>query len=147
MNGCFTSGYSHSSGPVNGNQRSATTQCRIPNTRVTIHGQPPAFATNELFLRFDAAPENALGVTLRSPKGENRLENFRLDAAKIRDQWFTLEIIASDSEIIYRINGEIVGRGRDVRFEPGHLSLDVNGVGALLSVRKIEIKELPPTPP
>jgi uncharacterized protein (TIGR03067 family) len=116
-------------------------------TRVAVHAQPPSYTTNEMFLRFDdRAPANSMGITARRRDGEKTLERFYVDTAKLRDQWFTLEIVARDPEITYYINGKEVAHVDDVRFQPGHLSLDA-GLDAVLSVRKIEIMELPPTPP
>jgi hypothetical protein len=115
-------------------------------THVMVHGKPPSYTPNEMFLRFDGrAPADSMGVTVRRRDAEKALARFEVDTAKLRDQWFTLEIIARDPEITYCINGKEVAHVDDVRFQPGHLGLDVVFRDTVLSVRKLEIKELPPT--
>jgi serine/threonine protein kinase len=110
--------------------------------RVAVHARPPSYTTNEMYLSLRDAPEQALGLTVRK-----QLRRFRVDTGKLRDQWFTLEIIARDPEITYKINGDTVAQVRDALFEPGHLTLDVGpNLDTVLSVKQIEIKELPPTP-
>ena len=117
------------------------------STRVNVHGQAsnPGFTTNEMFLSVDRGPDSAFGVTVRKlgDKSPFPFKYFRFDSAKLRDKWFILEIIARDGEITYRINGATVAKVDGARFQPGHLSFDVADLGAILSVRKIEIRELP----
>jgi uncharacterized protein (TIGR03067 family) len=117
-------------------------------TGVAIQAAPPSYTTNEMFLRFDdRPPAQSMGVTVRRRGGDKAIRYFDVDTAKLRDQWFTVEIIARDPEITYLLNGKEVALVNDVRFESGHLSLDVALPGSVLSVRKIEIKELPPIRP
>jgi serine/threonine protein kinase/formylglycine-generating enzyme required for sulfatase activity len=118
----------------------------IGSTRVIVHGQPPRFTADELYLKLDTGAKN-LATTIRGPTGVERLEYFALDVDEVRDQWITLDIIAREPEITWLINGKAVAHVDDAKFQAGHLAVDVHGPGAVLSVRKIEIKELPSTPP
>ena len=113
------------------------------STRVNVHGQLPGRTVNEMFLSFDNQPDSAFGVSVRKQDGKIPFKYFRFDSAKLRDKWFTLEIIARGGGITYRINGTTVAHVDGARFQPGHLSFDVADLGAILSVRKIEIRELP----
>jgi serine/threonine protein kinase len=65
------------------------------------------------------------------------------------DEWFTLEIIADGNRIISKVNGTQTADCRDPRsrYDRGHFALQVYSAQTIVQFRKIEIKELPATPP
>jgi serine/threonine protein kinase/Leucine-rich repeat (LRR) protein len=65
------------------------------------------------------------------------------------DEWFTYEVIAEDNHFITKINGVEAANCYDAqdRHATGHIAMQVWHVNTLVQFRKIEIKELPSTPP
>ena len=63
------------------------------------------------------------------------------------DEWFTIEIIATDNHFVAKINGLEVANCNDLlsKHTTGHLALQVWHANTLVQFRKIEIKELPPS--
>ena len=66
-----------------------------------------------------------------------------------RNEWFRLEILAQGNLLEIRVNGQTTAKHVDNvhRLVRGHLALQVYTPGTVLQCRKIEIKELPPSPP
>jgi serine/threonine protein kinase/regulation of enolase protein 1 (concanavalin A-like superfamily) len=65
------------------------------------------------------------------------------------DEWFTLEIIAQGNHIITKVNGRETVSCSDTqgKYAAGHLALAVAFPQTVVQFRKIEIRELPPSPP
>jgi WD40 repeat protein len=65
------------------------------------------------------------------------------------DAWFTGEVIATSNRIVVRVNGETTANFADPKrsYAKGHLALQVWQPETVVRFRKIEIRELPPTPP
>jgi hypothetical protein len=63
------------------------------------------------------------------------------------DEWFTQEVIADGNHIIIKVNGKTTVDFVDEKnsFTKGHLAIQQHNDGSVISVRKMEIKELPPT--
>ena len=63
------------------------------------------------------------------------------------NEWFTQEVIADGDHIIIKVNGETVVDTHDSKYKKGHLGIQQHNEGSVVHVRKVEIKELPPTEP
>ena len=65
------------------------------------------------------------------------------------DEWFTYEVIAEGNHFLTKINGSEAANCSDLedRHQAGHLALQVWHANTLVQFRKIEIKELPASPP
>jgi serine/threonine protein kinase len=65
------------------------------------------------------------------------------------DEWFNLELIATDNHFITKINGQEAANCIDpfYKHSTGHFALQVWNPNTLVQFRKIEIKELPPSSP
>jgi hypothetical protein len=61
------------------------------------------------------------------------------------DTWFTQEVIADGDHIIIKVDGKTVVDTHDSRYKKGHFALQQHDPGSVVKVRKIEVKELPPT--
>jgi hypothetical protein len=61
------------------------------------------------------------------------------------DEWFTQEVIADGDHIIIKVNDEVVVDTHDKKYAKGHLALQQHNEGSVVTVRKAEIKELPPS--
>jgi hypothetical protein len=61
------------------------------------------------------------------------------------DEWFTQEVIADGGHIIIKVNGKTTVDFVDEKnsFTKGHLAIQQHNDGSVISVRKMEIKELP----
>ena len=127
----------------------ARVEMKVKNGRggLMFSGQAPLFKTNLAFVnidpRFNAAGWQIDANGALSTGGGPRVATLQPDT------WFTLDVIAHRSEATYFINGEKIGHFDNILVQPGHLALDVIYGDAVLSVRKVEIKELPAdrTPP
>jgi hypothetical protein len=62
------------------------------------------------------------------------------------DEWFTLEVIAQGNRLIIKVNGTTTTDYRDAKstYTKGHIALQAAYGNTVLTVRKVEIKELPP---
>lgn len=71
---------------------------------------------------------------------------FPTQALTRRDQWFTLEVIASGNRLQTFVDGKKAVDFVDIHneFKKGFIGLNVRGKDGELYVKKIEIKELPP---
>jgi formylglycine-generating enzyme required for sulfatase activity len=65
------------------------------------------------------------------------------------DEWFTLEVIADRNRLVTRINGQQVADCEDSRntYPTGHIALQVFSPQTVVRFRKVEVKELPASPP
>jgi hypothetical protein len=108
-----------------------------------FHGKGPDYTTNEAYLNFMEGEGKTLGLIVRSKDGVRTTFTSPVAADKYRDKWIMLEVIAQGTVITYRIDGEFIAQIRDAKFEPGRLALEVAMPGALLEVKKVEVKELP----
>jgi len=65
------------------------------------------------------------------------------------DTWFLLEIVMRGNHIVTKVNGTTVEDFRDAGGGPakGHFALQANYAHTKVHFRKIEVKELPPSPP
>jgi serine/threonine protein kinase/formylglycine-generating enzyme required for sulfatase activity len=63
------------------------------------------------------------------------------------ETWFTYEIIATGPTLQLKVNSEETARLVDTDHRAGHVVLEVFGDGDVVQFRKIEISELPETPP
>ena len=61
------------------------------------------------------------------------------------DEWFTQEVIAEGDHIIIKVNDEVVVDTHDKTYAKGHMAIQQHNEGSVVTVRKAEIKELPPT--
>jgi hypothetical protein len=61
------------------------------------------------------------------------------------DEWFTQEVIADGDHIIIKVNDEVVVDTHDKKYAIGHLAIQQHNEGSVVTVRKAEIKELPPS--
>jgi hypothetical protein len=64
------------------------------------------------------------------------------------DTWFTQEVIAIGNHIVIKVNGKTTVDFVDQnhRYRRGHLALQAWALNTVVYFRKIEVKELPPTP-
>jgi hypothetical protein len=64
----------------------------------------------------------------------------------LHDQWVMFEVIAEESHLTVKLNGEITAEFTDAarRYTSGHIVLQKHGGATVAQFRKIEIKELPP---
>jgi hypothetical protein len=62
------------------------------------------------------------------------------------DEWFTLEIISQGGHRLVKVNGTITADVDDEHFRRGHIALQNWGSDTVVQFRKIEIKELSPSP-
>jgi hypothetical protein len=61
------------------------------------------------------------------------------------DEWFTQEVIAEGDHIIIKVNDKVVVDTHDKKYAKGHLAIQQHNEGSVVTVRKAEIKELPPS--
>jgi hypothetical protein len=61
------------------------------------------------------------------------------------DEWFTQEVIADGDHIIIKVNDEVVVDTHDKKYAKGHLAFQQHNEGSVVTVRKAEVKELPPS--
>jgi uncharacterized protein (TIGR03067 family) len=66
----------------------------------------------------------------------------------VPDTWFTQEVIAIGNHIVIKVNGNTTADFVDQnhRYRRGHLALQAWALNTVVYFRKVEIKELPPTP-
>jgi serine/threonine protein kinase len=71
------------------------------------------------------------------------------DSLTADDEWFTLELIARGNHITTKVNGTRTADCEDslAKYAAGHLALQVFNSRTVVQFRKIEIKELPASPP
>jgi serine/threonine protein kinase/formylglycine-generating enzyme required for sulfatase activity/Leucine-rich repeat (LRR) protein len=69
------------------------------------------------------------------------------ESSAMDDSWFVFEIIAQGQRVITRVNGKTVVDIVDAGPTRGHLALQVFENNVVVQFRKIEIKELPASPP
>jgi hypothetical protein len=69
------------------------------------------------------------------------------EAAHKPDEWFTQEVIADGNHIIIKVNGKTTVDFVDENntYTKGHFAIQQHDPGSTVQVRKIEVKELPPT--
>jgi hypothetical protein len=70
------------------------------------------------------------------------------DAPHKPDEWFTLEVIAVGDHLVIKVNGKTTVDWSDPGrlYTRGHFALQGHDPGTVVKFRKIEIKELPPSP-
>ena len=63
------------------------------------------------------------------------------------DEWFTQEVIAQGNHIVIKVNGRTTVDfvDREKSFTKGHFAIQQHDPGGRIEVRKIEVKELPPS--
>ena len=63
-------------------------------------------------------------------------------------EWFTQDVIAIGPKITISVNGKktIEFTDPEYRFKKGHFALQGHDPGTMVKFRKVEVKELPPTP-
>ena len=63
------------------------------------------------------------------------------------DEWFTQEVIAQGNHIVIKVNGRTTVDfvDREKTFTKGHFAIQQHDPGGRIEVRKIEVKELPPS--
>jgi hypothetical protein len=103
----------------------------------------PGVAMNGASVTFSNDAKTGVGVRFNTNMGI-ATRSAPLPATVKPDDWFTLEVVAQAPKVIYRIHGETVLEVPDAQSRPGPVGFEVAGPGTVLSVRKIEIKELPP---
>jgi hypothetical protein len=61
------------------------------------------------------------------------------------DEWFTQEVIADGNHIIIKVNGKVTVDFVDEknRHTKGHFAIQQHNEGSVVTVRKVEVKELP----
>jgi hypothetical protein len=67
-----------------------------------------------------------------------------LDQLHKPDEWFTQEVIAEGDHIIIKVNDKVVVDTHDKKYAKGHLAIQQHNEGSVVTVKKVEIKELPP---
>jgi hypothetical protein len=67
------------------------------------------------------------------------------EAAHKPDEWFTQEVIADGNQIVIKVNGKVTVEYIDTNntFKTGHFAIQQHDPKSRVSVRKIEVKELP----
>jgi hypothetical protein len=68
-----------------------------------------------------------------------------LDQLHKPDEWFTQEVIAEGDHIIIKVNDKVVVDTHDKKYAKGHLAIQQHNEGSVVTVKKAEIKELPPS--
>jgi serine/threonine protein kinase/formylglycine-generating enzyme required for sulfatase activity len=74
----------------------------------------------------------------------------RAPAGLIRPgEWFTLEVVADGNRFVTKVDGQVAADGADPLDgdRVGHFALQFWGPRAVAEFRKVEVKELPPSPP
>ena len=61
------------------------------------------------------------------------------------DEWFTQEVIAEGDHIIIKVNDKVTVDTHKDKYKKGHLALQQHNEGSVVTVRKVEVKELPPS--
>jgi hypothetical protein len=61
------------------------------------------------------------------------------------DEWYTQEVIADGNHIIIKVNGKVTVDFVDekMRHTKGHFAIQQHNEGSVVTVRKVEVKELP----
>jgi hypothetical protein len=124
-------------------------------------GYPPGYEAQINSNSFDAIKTGSLYPSFKIPK-EDRAEILKKILIKEElvppDTWFTQEVIANGNHIIIKVNGKTTVDFVDKSntFTRGHFALqqhtgfkkktiDGKDIETVLHVRKVEVKELPPT--
>lgn len=100
---------------------------------------------------FPKGYEAQINSTHRDPIKTGSLYGF--PNATVRDilvkpgEWFTQEVIAVGNRIIIKVNGKTTVDIVDPkwRYRKGHFAIQQHDPGSVVRIRKIEVKELPPT--
>jgi hypothetical protein len=69
------------------------------------------------------------------------------DAPHKPDEWFTQEVVAEGDHIIIKVNGKttVDWKDPDNTYKKGHFALQGHDTGTVVTFKKVEVKELPPT--
>ena len=92
-------------------------------------------------------PKAPRGTLWTGPEGPNNSVPAKPGPDR-SDKWFVQEVIATDGRIVVKLDGEIVLNHLDdpEHYTRGHIALQVWGETTELSVRKVEVMELPSPP-
>jgi hypothetical protein len=85
------------------------------------------------------------------PDGRLKLEKGERDKIIVKDilvkpgEWFTQEVTAIGNHIVIKVNGKVTVDWKDPKstFLKGHFAIQQHDPGSTVSVRKVEVKELP----
>jgi hypothetical protein len=98
---------------------------------------------------FPKGYEAQINSTHRDPVKTGSLYNFVKITEMLvpPDTWFTQEVIADGNHIIIKVNGKTTVDFVDEKktYSKGHFAIQQHDPGSVVHVRKIEVKELPPT--
>ncbi len=98
---------------------------------------------------FPKGYEAQINSTHRDPVKTGSLYNFVKVTETLvpPDTWFTQEVIADGNHIIIKVNGKTTVDfiDKENTYTKGHFALQQHDPGSVVQVRKIEVKELPPT--
>ena len=106
-------------------------------------GAPPGY---EVQIAGPPADVNRTGSLMIFPS-KNYLLVHVADPPAPADKWFTLEIIAEGRRIIVKVDGKTLANTEHTGPVEGRLALQVFDANTVVQFRKIEIKELPASPP
>jgi hypothetical protein len=121
---------------------------------------PPGYEAQINSNSFDTIKTGSLYPSFKLPKEKEErakiLEKIRIKEELVPpDTWFTQEVIANGNRIIIQVNGKTTVDFVDKNnsFTSGHFALQQHGgfkkggkeIETVLHVRKVEVKELPPT--
>lgn len=78
---------------------------------------------------------------------EMRAKLLVFDAPHKPDEWFTQEVMANGNHIMIKVNGKTTVDFVDEKntYTKGHFAIQQHDPGSKVKVRKIEVKELPPS--
>ena len=101
------------------------------------HGDP--IRTGSLYPAFFQKPVTA----------EQRAKVVILEQLHKPDEWFTQEVIADGNHIIIKVNGKTTVDYVDKKnsFKEGHFAFQQHDPGSKVWIRKVEVMELPDSPP
>ncbi len=115
--------------------------------KINDHGNSGMYFRTEMGPGFPKGYEAQVNSTHRDPVRTGSLYNF-VPIKKMLvppDTWFTQEIEAVGNHIIIKVNGEKVVDFVDEKntFSKGHFAFQQHDPGSKVSIRKIEVMELP----
>ncbi|MCU0879788.1 MAG: SUMF1/EgtB/PvdO family nonheme iron enzyme [Pirellulaceae bacterium] len=109
----------------------------------------PAGGYEAEFNRFPGSPTHTGSVQRANPPlPPSKLFRAEPSLLVLPDEWATYEVIADGNRIITKLNGQEVANcvDPDSMYSRGHIALQCFHSNTVVQYRKIEIKELPPSP-
>jgi hypothetical protein len=98
---------------------------------------------------FPPGYEAQINATHGDPVKTGSLYNFakNLEAPNKPDEFFTQEVIADGNHIIIKVNGKVITDFTDPKntYTKGHFAIQQHDPGSVITIKSIEVIELPPT--